>query len=171
MRVKEYIKQRWLFYNGKSPCATAPVCIKFLTPYSLMSSIKVNACRNQPKISYLPKVPKSLPVETRPWVGPQGIKMIDLKQIWLSCTAIHQFGSFSTFCRLTRSKVSHHGKYCFWHTFSRTSDHYQLNADASFLPFHFIIIGLQLSVSHVLHYLVWTCDDCFLWWDMTKCSC
>ena len=95
----------------------------------------------------------------------------DSKQIWLSCTAIHQFGSFSTFCRLTRSKVSHHGKYCFWHTFSRTSDHYQLNADASFLPFHFIIIGLQLSVSHVLHYLVWTCDDCFLWWDMTKCSC
>ena len=72
----------------------------------------------------------------------------DSKQIWLSCTAIHQFGSFSTFCRLTRSKVSHHGKYCFWHTFSRTSDHYQLNADDSFQVLHY-------------HWFAAECKSCF----------
>ena len=56
-------------------------------------------------------------------------------QIWLSCTAIDQFGSFSTFCHshlVTTFAPAPQGKHCFWHTLSRTSDHYQLNADASF---------------------------------------
>ena len=61
-------------------------------------------------------------------------------------------------------------KYCFWYTLR--SDIWSL-ADQSWR----LILVLSFTLSfvcpgcHVLHYLAWTCDDCFFWRDMTECPC
>ena len=81
------------------------------------------------------------------------------RSIW---QLFHFLPTLKTFTRLPPTKIL----LC-----SRTSDHQQPNADASFPWLSFTFSFVCRGSSHVLHYLVWTCDDCFLWRDMTECPC